>query len=70
VRRVVLAAGDKDAAAGLHERPSPSRTDAAGLPTRFVSLGPGGHELPSDTDARMCDAVAWVREADPAACRP
>jgi predicted esterase len=45
------------------------RTDAAGLPTRFVSLGPGTHELPSDLDARMCDAIAWVREGDPAACR-
>jgi predicted esterase len=69
VRRVVLAAGDKDAAR-TSMKALAEKTDAAGLPTRFISLGPGAHELPSDTDARMCDAVAWVREADPAACRP
>jgi hypothetical protein len=68
VRRVVLGAGDKDGARdGM--RALAIRTDAAGLPTRFVSLGPVGHEFPSDMDARMCDAIAWVREADPAACR-
>jgi hypothetical protein len=43
--------------------------DDAGLPARFQSLGPGGHEFPPDMNARMCDAVAWVRDADPAACR-
>jgi predicted esterase len=68
VRRVVLGAADKD---GTRDsmRALAERLDAAGLPSRFVSLGPGGHELPADIDARMCDAVAWVREADPAACR-
>ncbi|MGD0527961.1 MAG: hypothetical protein ABSE49_22700, partial [Polyangiaceae bacterium] len=69
---IVLAAGDKD---GAHDamKALAARTDAAGVPTRFVSLGPVGHELPlpapSDMDARMCGAIAWVREADPAACR-
>jgi predicted esterase len=72
IRRIVLAAGDKD---GAHDamKALAARTDAAGVPTRFVSLGPVGHELPlpapSDMDARMCGAIAWVREADPAACR-
>jgi predicted esterase len=69
VRRVVLGAGDKD---GVRDsmKALATRTDAAGLPARFVSLGPVGHEFPPDMDARMCDAIAWVREADPAACRP
>ncbi len=68
VRRVVLAAGDRDAARDSMKALA-DRTDAAGLPARFLSLGPGAHELPADTDARMCEAIAWVREADPAACR-
>jgi predicted esterase len=67
VRRIVLAAGDRDAARASMRTLS-ARTDAAGLPTRFMSLGPGGHELPSDMDARMCSAIAWVRETDTAAC--
>ncbi len=73
IRRVVLGAGDKDGARDAMKALA-ARTDAAGVPTRFVSLGPVGHELPlpaaADMDARMCDAIAWVREADPTACRP
>jgi predicted esterase len=72
IRRIVMAAGDKDGARDSMKALA-SRLDAAGLPTRFVSLGPVGHELPlpapPDMDARMCDAIAWVREADPSACR-
>jgi len=68
VRRVVLAAGDKDGARASMTALA-ERLGAAGLPARFVSLGPGGHELPSDTDARMCSHVAWVRDADAAACK-
>jgi predicted esterase len=68
VRRVVLGAGDKDGARDAMKTLA-ARTDAAGLPTRFVSLGPVGHEFPPDMDVRMCDAVAWVREADSSACR-
>ena len=69
VRRVVLGAGDKDAA---HDgmKALADRTNAEGLPARFVSLGPGGHELTTDMDARLCDAVAWVREADASRCSP
>jgi predicted esterase len=67
IRRIVLAAGDRDAAR-VSMRALAAHTDAAGVPTRFMSLGPGGHELPSDMDARMCGAIAWVREADKAAC--
>jgi predicted esterase len=67
VRRVVLAAGDHDGARASM-RSLADRTDAAGLPTRFMSLGPGGHEFPKDMDVRMCVAIAWVREADRGAC--
>jgi predicted esterase len=69
IHRVVLGAGDKDGARDAMKALA-ARIDATGLPTRFVSLGPVGHEFPSDMDTRMCDAVAWAREADPAACRP
>ena len=68
VRRILLAAGDRDGARASLQALA-ERTDAAGLPTRFTSLGPGGHEFPPDMSARMCDAVAWVRSADPAVCR-
>jgi predicted esterase len=68
IQRIVLAAGDKDGARASMQALA-DRTDAAGLPTRFTSLGPGGHEFPADMSARMCDAVAWVRDADAAACR-
>jgi predicted esterase len=68
VKRVVLGAADKDGARESMKTLA-EHLDAAGLPSRFVSLGPGGHELPPDLDARMCEPLAWVREADPAACR-
>jgi predicted esterase len=67
VRRVVLAAGDRDGARASMQALAQS-TDAAGLPTRFMGLGPVGHQFPSDMDARMCAAIAWVREADPDVC--
>jgi predicted esterase len=67
VKRVVLASGDKDPTRdGL--KALAEKLDAAGVQARFVSLGPGGHELPADMDARMCEPIAWLREADPAAC--
>jgi predicted esterase len=68
VRRILLAAGDRDGARASLQALA-ERTDAAGLPTRFTSLGPGGHEFPPDMSARMCEAVAWVRDADSAICR-
>jgi predicted esterase len=62
VRRVVLAAGEKDGARAQMEALA-ERTQGEGLPARFLSLGPGGHPFPPDMDARMCEAVAWVRGA-------
>jgi predicted esterase len=67
VRRIVLAAGDRDGARASM-RALAASTDAAGLPTRFMSLGPGGHEFPNDMPARMCVAISWVRAADSEAC--
>ncbi len=68
IRRIVLAAAEKDGARASMQALAKA-TDAAGLPTRFTSLGPGGHEFPPDMSARMCEAIAWVRDAEPAACR-
>ncbi|MBV9945696.1 MAG: hypothetical protein JOZ69_02485 [Myxococcales bacterium] len=67
VRRVVLAAADRD---GAHDsmRAQAEHLTAAGFPARFMSLGPGGHEFPRDMSARMCVAIAWVQDVDPAAC--
>ena len=35
---------------------------AAGVPARYGSLGPIGHWLPDDFDARLAPGIAWVRE--------
>jgi predicted esterase len=67
VRRVVLAAGQRDGA-WSSMRAMAERTDAAGLPAAFMDLGPGGHELPRDIDERMAAAVAWVRASGAPAC--
>ena len=67
VKRIVLAAGDLDGVRAPMQSLA-ERTNAAGLSTRFMSLGRGGHELPADISARMCAAIAWVREGDAAAC--
>jgi predicted esterase len=68
VQRLVLAAAEKDGARASMQALA-ERLDAAGLPARFASLGSGGHEFPADMSARMCEAVAWVRDADAAPCR-
>ncbi len=59
VRRVVLGAGDKDLTAPSL-RALAGRLEAEGLPARYVSLGPGGHELPADLDDRMTEPLAWL----------
>jgi len=67
IARVVLGAGDRD---GAREsmRALADRLSAGGLETRWVSLGDVGHAFPPDMQARMADAVAWVR-GGPAAVR-
>jgi predicted esterase len=67
VKRIVLAAAERD---GAHQSmvDAAMRLAQAGLMARFQSLGPGGHELPRDVDARMCEALAWVRGEPQASC--
>jgi predicted esterase len=67
VKRLVLAAAEKD---GVHAamQEAAGRLAKAGVVTRFMSLGPGGHELPGDISERMCDAIAWVRERPASSC--
>ncbi len=67
VKRVVLAAGDKDesraAMQALATRLATGGQVGSGgapLEARFMSLGDVGHAFPSDMGARMCDAIAWV----------
>lgn len=62
IERVVLASGDKDMATPSM-RAAADALDRAGLPARYVSLGPGGHELPADLDVRLVEPLAWVRAA-------
>lgn len=60
VRRVVLAAGDADGARASMQAQA-ERLVAGGVEARFVSLGRGGHELPSDVDERIGAALSWLR---------
>jgi predicted esterase len=63
VRRVVLAAGDRDGSRASM-RAQAARLSEAGLSARFMSLGDVGHELPvpPGIDATLAEALAWVRE--------
>jgi predicted esterase len=65
VRRVVMAAGDYDGARPTMQRAARA-LDEAGLPTRYVSLGRIGHQLPHDLGDILRGAIAWIREAGPA----
>jgi predicted esterase len=62
VRRVVLAAGDRDGAHDAMQKQA-DRLTAAGLPTHFMSLGDVGHALPvpPGIDGTLSEALAWVR---------
>ena len=61
IERVVLASGEYD---GAHKQmvDARARLCAAGIPARFVSLGPIYHWFPSDIAARLGDSLDWVRE--------
>jgi predicted esterase len=60
VRRVLLAAGDRDDASAPMQALA-TRLATGGVDSRFMSLGDVGHPFPSDMSARMCAAIAWVR---------
>jgi predicted esterase len=63
VRRIVLAAGDKDGSRDTM-RAQADRLSTAGVPVRFMSLGDVGHELPvpPGIDGVLADALAWVAQ--------
>ena len=67
VRRVVLAAGERDEAKSSMQNLA-RRLDGAGVEARYMSLGDVGHAFPSDMGARMCAAIAWVRASDSHLC--
>lgn len=67
VKRVLLAAGERDEARFSMERLA-RRLDGAGVEARYMSLGDVGHAFPSDMGARMCAAIAWVRASDSRLC--
>jgi predicted esterase len=60
IERVVLCAGEYDASYPVlyAEKQKLSRDN---FPVRFVSLGPVGHHFASDMEAKMVDAITWVR---------
>ncbi|HVY47637.1 MAG TPA: hypothetical protein VHB21_17225 [Minicystis sp.] len=62
IARAVFAAGDLDGARPTMQRAA-ARLSAAGIPSRYVSLGPIGHWLPQDLEARMRAAIAWAAGA-------
>jgi predicted esterase len=59
IRRVVLASGDHDGAKRTMVA-ARAKLCAAGIPARFVSLGPVWHALPEDSITRMQEALLWV----------
>jgi predicted esterase len=59
IRRVVLATGDLDGSRPVMKK-ALLALEAAGIPTRFVSLGRIGHWLPRDLETILRDAIAWV----------
>jgi predicted esterase len=61
IRRVVLAAGDRDDARRTMLGAA-DRLAARGLPARFMGLGDIPHALPPDLARVMKQALAWVRE--------
>jgi predicted esterase len=60
IRRVVLASGDFDGAKRTMVA-ARAKLCAAGMPARFVGLGPVWHALPEDSMARLEGALAWAR---------
>jgi predicted esterase len=61
IRRVYFTAGDQDGSRGTMKRAA-DKLAAAGIPARYASLGPIGHWLPDDLDARLAPGIAWARE--------
>jgi predicted esterase len=62
IRRVVLSAGEQDGSRPTMQR-AVTVLEAGGIEAKYVSLGPIGHWLPDDLDARLRSAMAWARAA-------
>jgi len=60
----VLAAGDLDGARPAMQRAARALS-AAGLPARYMSLGPIYHQLPSNLAEILREALAWIDEDTP-----
>jgi predicted esterase len=60
VKRVLLAAGDRDESRTTMQDLA-ARLNQDKLEARFMSLGDVGHAFPADMPTRMCAAIAWVR---------
>ncbi|MEO7331375.1 MAG: hypothetical protein ABI193_22560 [Minicystis sp.] len=61
IRRVLFAGGDRDGARIAMQRAA-VKLAAAGITTRYDSLGPVGHWLPDDFEARLAPGIAWIRQ--------
>jgi predicted esterase len=59
IRRAVMATGELDGSRAMMKRAA-EKLEAAGIPTRFVSLGRIGHWLPRDLESILREAIAWV----------
>jgi predicted esterase len=59
IERVLMAAPDRDGAAPTM-RGATDALNAAGLPARFVRLGPGYHGMPSNGPALLEEGLDWV----------
>ncbi len=61
IRKVVMASGDFDPARRTMEKAA-RELSAAGLPARYVHLGPVGHALPRDVSRSLGPAMDWALE--------
>ena len=59
IRKVLLASGDFDPARRTMEKAA-RELSAAGLPARYVHLGPFGHALPRDLARTLGGALDWA----------
>ncbi len=59
IRKVVLASGDFDPARRTMEKAA-RELSAAGLPAKYVHLGPFGHALPRDLARTLGGALDWA----------
>lgn len=58
--RVVLGSGDLDGARSTMEHAAEKLT-AAGIPAKFIRLGPFGHNLPENLAEILEPEIAWIR---------